>query len=116
MAYTSSSLAGIQAAVAAGVGLSILSEVAIQADHRVLTARDGSWPIDRTEAALVTSPEAPRRCGSPSPRRILQYRSGQGGLSRIFVVANVWTSGELRERLFWPRIVDRQFCNGGGTL
>src|SRR5436305_7355499 len=41
MAYTSSSLAGIQAAVAAGMGLSILSAMAIQADHRVLTARDG---------------------------------------------------------------------------
>ncbi len=58
MAYTSSSLAGIQAAVAAGMGLSILSEMAIQADHRVLTARDGFSPIDRTEVALVTSPEA----------------------------------------------------------
>src|SRR5467141_3197487 len=33
MAYTSSSLTGIQAAVAAGLGLSILSEIAIQADH-----------------------------------------------------------------------------------
>src|SRR6185369_10917312 len=41
MTYTSSNLAGIQAAVAAGMGLSILSEIAIQADHRVLTARDG---------------------------------------------------------------------------
>ena len=58
MAYTSSSVAGIQAAVAAGMGLSILSEMAIQADHRVLTARDGFSPIDRTEVALVTSPEA----------------------------------------------------------
>ncbi|THD56484.1 MAG: LysR family transcriptional regulator [Bradyrhizobium sp.] len=58
MAYTSSSLAGIQAAVAAGMGLSILSEMAIQDDHRVLTARDGFSPIDRTEVALVTSPEA----------------------------------------------------------
>jgi DNA-binding transcriptional LysR family regulator len=58
MGYTSSSLAGIQAAVAAGMGLSILSEMAIQADHRVLTARDGFSPIDRTEVALVTSPDA----------------------------------------------------------
>jgi len=58
MAYTSSSLAGIQAAVAAGMGLSILSEMAIQADHRVLTARDGFAPIDKTEVALVASPEA----------------------------------------------------------
>ena len=58
MAYTSSNLAGIQAAVAAGMGLSILAEIAIQADHRVLTAKDGFAPIDRTEMALVASPEA----------------------------------------------------------
>ena len=58
MAYTSSSLAGIQAAVGAGMGLSILSEMAIQADHRVLTARDGFAPIDRTEVALVAPPDA----------------------------------------------------------
>jgi len=58
MAYTSSSLAGIQAAVAAGMGLSILSEMAIQADHRVLTAKDGFGPIDKTVVALVASPDA----------------------------------------------------------
>jgi len=58
MAYTSSNLAGIQAAVAAGLGLSILSEIAIQADHRVLTAKDGFAPIDKTELALVASPDA----------------------------------------------------------
>ena len=65
MAYTSSSLAGIQAAVAAGLGLSILSEIAIQADHRVLAAKDGFAPIDRTEVALVASPDA-----SPATRRL----------------------------------------------
>jgi DNA-binding transcriptional LysR family regulator len=58
MAYTSSSLPGIQAAVAAGLGLSILSEMSIQSDHRVLTAKDGFAPIDKTEVALVTSPNA----------------------------------------------------------
>jgi DNA-binding transcriptional LysR family regulator len=58
MAYTSSNLAGIQAAVAAGLGLSILSEIAIQPDHRVLTAKDGFAPIDKTEVALVAAPEA----------------------------------------------------------
>jgi DNA-binding transcriptional LysR family regulator len=58
MTYTSSNLAGIQAAVAAGMGLSILSEIAIQTDHRVLTAKDGFAPIDRTEVALVASPDA----------------------------------------------------------
>jgi DNA-binding transcriptional LysR family regulator len=58
MAYTSSNLSGIQAAVAAGLGLSILSEIAVQADHRVLTAKDGFAPIDKTEVALVASPDA----------------------------------------------------------
>jgi DNA-binding transcriptional LysR family regulator len=58
MAYTSSNLSGIQAAVAAGMGLSILSEMAIQADHRVLTAKDGFAPIDKTEVALVAAPDA----------------------------------------------------------
>jgi DNA-binding transcriptional LysR family regulator len=58
MAYTSSNLSGIQAAVAAGMGLSILSEMAIQSDHRVLTAKDGFAPIDRTEVALVAAPDA----------------------------------------------------------
>jgi DNA-binding transcriptional LysR family regulator len=58
MAYTSSSLSGIQAAVAAGLGLSILPEIAIQADHRRLTAKDGFAPIDKTEVALVASPDA----------------------------------------------------------
>ncbi len=58
MAYSSSSLAGIQAAVAAGLGLSILSEMAIQPGHRILTAKDGFAPIDKTEMALVAAPEA----------------------------------------------------------
>jgi len=58
MAYTSSSLAGIQAAVAAGMGLSILSEMAIQAEHRVPIAKDGFTPIDKTAVALVASPDA----------------------------------------------------------
>lgn len=58
MSYSSSSLAGIQAAVAAGMGLSILSEMSIQPDHRVLTAKDGFAPINRTEVALMASPGA----------------------------------------------------------
>jgi len=51
-------LAGIQAAVAARMGLSILSEMAIQTDHRVLTAKDSFASIDRTEVAVVAAPEA----------------------------------------------------------
>src|SRR6266852_2425764 len=58
MAYTSSSLTGIQAAIAAGLGLSILSEIAIQAAHRVLTAKADFPPIDQTGVAQMASPDA----------------------------------------------------------
>jgi len=58
--------------VAAGLGLSILSEMAIQADHRMLTAKDGFAPIDKTEVALVPHrAPARRRCGLPIGSRIL---------------------------------------------
>ncbi|PZA11633.1 LysR family transcriptional regulator [Rhodopseudomonas palustris] len=67
MAYSSSNLAGIQAAVAAGLGLSILSEISIQADHQKLTARDGFPPIDRTELALIAAPQA-----SPATQRLAE--------------------------------------------
>ncbi|MBR0800084.1 LysR family transcriptional regulator [Bradyrhizobium jicamae] len=67
MAYTSSNLSGIQAAIAAGMGLSILAEIAIQADHRVLTAKDGFAPIDKTEVALVAAPHA-----SPATLRLAE--------------------------------------------
>src|SRR6202048_3872641 len=87
MTYTSSSLAGIQAAVAAGMGLGILSEIAIQADHCVLTAKDGFAPIDRTEVALVASPDA-----SPATLRLadrlpecLKTGAGNGGVGGHWV-------------------------------
>jgi DNA-binding transcriptional LysR family regulator len=68
MAYTSSGLAGIQAAVAAGLGLSILSDMAIQADHRILTAKEGFAPIDQTEVVLMAAPDA-----SPATLRLADH-------------------------------------------
>src|SRR6185295_1225661 len=58
MAYTSPSLAGIQAAVSVGIGVSILPEVAILPEHRVLRRKDGFPPITNTEVALVAAPDA----------------------------------------------------------
>jgi len=49
------------------VHASILRD-AIQSDHRVLTARDGFTPIDRTEVALVASPDA-----SPATLRLAEF-------------------------------------------
>jgi DNA-binding transcriptional LysR family regulator len=58
IAYTSPNVFGIQAAVSAGLGVSILPEVAILLDHNVLGAGDGFPPITNTEVALVGAPEA----------------------------------------------------------
>ena len=56
VAYTSASLAGIQAAVAAGLGIGLLSELAILPGHRVLGAAEGLPPIAATEVALILAP------------------------------------------------------------
>jgi DNA-binding transcriptional LysR family regulator len=58
MAYTSPSLVGIQAAVSVGIGVSILPEVAIVPEHRMLKTKDGFPAITNTEVALVAAPNA----------------------------------------------------------
>jgi DNA-binding transcriptional LysR family regulator len=55
VAYNSPNLSGIQAAVSAGLGISILPDVAILADHRVLGELDGFPPIKNTELALIVA-------------------------------------------------------------
>ncbi len=65
IAYTSPNLAGVQAAISAGLGLSILPDVATLPDHRVLTQKEGFPAISNTELALVAAPNA-----SPATRRL----------------------------------------------
>lgn len=60
IAYTSPNLSGIQAAVSAGLGVSILPEVAVLPDHRMLGPDDGFPPIANTEVALIIAAEASR--------------------------------------------------------
>lgn len=57
IAYTSSSLAGIQAAVSAGLGISILPEIAVMSDHQTLGADHGFPMIGGSELALVVAPD-----------------------------------------------------------
>ncbi len=52
VAYTSPNLHGIQAAVSAGLGVSILSDLAVLPEHRIVT-NDKLRPIIKTELALV---------------------------------------------------------------
>jgi DNA-binding transcriptional LysR family regulator len=65
IAYTSPNFAGIQAAVSAGLGVSILPEAAMVADHRAFTSKDGFPAITNTELALVAAPGA-----GPATRRL----------------------------------------------
>jgi DNA-binding transcriptional LysR family regulator len=67
IAYTSPNFAGIQAAVSAGLGVSILPDTAVLADHRVLRSKDGFPAISDTELALVAAPDA-----SPATRRLAE--------------------------------------------
>ena len=64
IAYTSPNLSGIQAAVAVGLGISILTEVAITPEHSIVET-DGFVPITKTEVALVVSDNA-----SPAARKL----------------------------------------------
>ncbi len=58
IAYSSPNLAGIQAAVSVGLGISVLPEVAVLSSHRRLTRQDGFPPVRNTELALLIRPEA----------------------------------------------------------
>ena len=55
----------IQAAVSVDLGVRILSDVAVLADHRVLGAKEGFPKLSNTEMALVVRPDA-----SPATRRL----------------------------------------------
>jgi DNA-binding transcriptional LysR family regulator len=65
IAYTSPNLSGIQAAVSAGLGVSILPDVAILPEHRILAPARGFPPITNTKLALVAAENA-----SPATRRL----------------------------------------------
>ena len=65
IAFSSPNLSGLQAAVSAGLGIGILPEDAVRAEHRTLGARDGLAPLLKTELALCAAPNA-----SPATHRL----------------------------------------------
>src|SRR5262245_1766151 len=67
IAYTGPNLSGIQAAVSAGLGVSVLPEVAVLPEHRLLKASEGFPTVTNTEVALVTAPDA-----SPATRSLAE--------------------------------------------
>lgn len=58
ISFTSSSLGGIQAAVADGLGISLLPARAVTAEHVVLTPRSGLRAIETMDIALLHRPTA----------------------------------------------------------
>jgi DNA-binding transcriptional LysR family regulator len=71
IAYTSPNFAGVQAAVSAGLGVSILPRAAMLGDHRVLSAKEGFPAIANTELALVVAHDA-----SLATRRLADLLAG----------------------------------------
>jgi len=55
VAFASQSLVGIQAAVSAGLGISLLPASAMRDDHRLLREEEGFAPVPPTELALISS-------------------------------------------------------------
>jgi DNA-binding transcriptional LysR family regulator len=53
VAFASQSLVGIQAAVSAGLGISLLPVSAMLADHRLLSEEEGFAPVPPSELALI---------------------------------------------------------------
>ncbi|MBC8639466.1 LysR family transcriptional regulator [Caballeronia sp. EK] len=58
LSFISSSLSGIQAAVADGLGISLLPARAVSPDHVVLTAKNGLPAIETMDIALLHRPTA----------------------------------------------------------
>jgi DNA-binding transcriptional LysR family regulator len=58
ISFTTSSLNGIQAAVADGLGISILPARAVTSDHIVLGSKEGFAPVSNMEVALLYRPSA----------------------------------------------------------
>ncbi|SAK85870.1 LysR family transcriptional regulator [Caballeronia hypogeia] len=58
LSFICSSLSGIQAAVADGLGISLLPARAVTADHVVLTPKSGLPPIETMDIALLHRPTA----------------------------------------------------------
>lgn len=54
VAFASQSLVGIQAAVSAGLGISLLPASAMLADHRLLSVKEGFAPVPASELALIS--------------------------------------------------------------
>ncbi|MNP12171.1 LysR substrate binding domain protein [compost metagenome] len=58
ISFTSSSLSGLQAAVANGMGISLLPLRAVTAEHLQLTSAHGLPSIDAMEVAIIHRPTA----------------------------------------------------------
>ena len=67
IAFSSSSLASIQDAVADGMGISLLPRRAITRQHRVLDRRHGLPPVDSYEVYCSTGPARTRWCSPWRP-------------------------------------------------
>lgn len=65
IAYSSQGLMGVQAAVASGLGISLLPNDAVLPEHRLLHETDGFLPEPASELALITVAKSWTRPAGP---------------------------------------------------
>jgi DNA-binding transcriptional LysR family regulator len=73
VAFASQSLVGIQAAVSAGLGISLLPASAMLADHRLLSVEEGFAPVPASELALISG----SRVLTDVQRTLVEYMKGE---------------------------------------
>jgi len=73
VAFASQSLVGIQAAVSAGLGISLLPASAMLADHRLLSVEEGFAPVPASELALISG----SRLLTDVQRTLVEYMKGE---------------------------------------
>jgi DNA-binding transcriptional LysR family regulator len=79
IAFTSPNLVSIQAAVSAGLGVSVLPELAVLPDHRVLGPEEGFPPVPDTEVALLIATGAGAAALNLADRLLEFYASARPG-------------------------------------
>jgi DNA-binding transcriptional LysR family regulator len=84
VAYNSPNLSGIQAAISAGLGISILPQAAILPSHKVLSEKDGFPGVEATEVAVVAVGGAPSAVRSLADALVsfCEVRCSQGAESQ----------------------------------
>ena len=109
ISFTSSSLFGVQSAVAGGLGISLLPARAVTPGHRVLTRRQGLPAVDSMDIALLHRPAADplvKELGRTLAGMFNRHRNSVAAIRRVCWPADtaVMLPGGVPYRVLGPRV------------